>query len=501
MNMKYILGIDIGTGSTKAVAVDCNDHHVIDSSQHFYPTQSPEPGYSEQDPESIWLAFEQCIAELVTKLGAKPIAISLSSAMHSLIVVDMDGKAIVPMTTWADSRSADVAGTLLSEPLGLELYRETGTPIHPMSPLCKIIWMRENNPDLFSAAHKFISIKEYIWFRLFSCYEIDHSIASCTGLIDLENMRWSDRALAAAGITNQHLSKLVSTSHLRKGMRCGGALSVLDEDTVFVIGASDGCLANLGSGAAKPGLAALTIGTSGALRVASERPVFNQKAMTFSYHMDEHTYINGGAVNNGGAALKWHLKNLLGCTDLSDDDYSRELAKIEDIEAGAEGLLFLPYLQGERAPIWDSKSCGTFFGIRLVHGQAHFTRAVIEGICFALNDVLQSLESSGQAVAELNVSGGFVSSAIWLQIMADITGKRLILLSGQDASAMGAAYLAVKAIGLSASYPAPDRTDVNTIEPDLLRHERYKTRFRIYRKVYADLKDTMHELYELEHKV
>jgi gluconokinase len=494
--MNYILGIDIGTGSTKAVAINA-DYTAFDNSQYFYPTDTPYPNYSEQDPELIWQAFQESIKELVLRLKSSPAAISLSCAMHSVIAVDVDGKALAPMMTWADSRAAAIADSLLASPLGPELYRITGTPVHSMSPLCKLIWIRENQPGLFESAHKFISIKEYIWYRLFRDFEVDHSIASCTGLLDIEKLGWSDKAMAAADITTANLSALVPTGYIRKDAAIKHELPFLAAGTPFVIGASDGCLANLGTGATKTGTAALTIGTSGALRVASNQPVFNESAMTFSYRLDESIFINGGPVNNGGIALKWHLKNILNTPQLTAADYTSTLSSIEQVKPGAEGLIFLPYLQGERAPIWDSKSCGTFFGIKLNHQTHHFTRAVVEGICFALNDVLQSLATAGQQIDQLNVSGGFVSSAIWLQIMADITGKKLVLATTADASAVGAAYLAVKAMGLSADYPSPGGEERTFIIPDADNHRIYQQYFVLYKKLYQHTKGIMHELYDL----
>jgi gluconokinase len=497
--MEYILGIDIGTGSTKAVAVGM-DHIAFDSSQYFYPTDTTKAAYSEQDPEQIWKAFQDSIGEVVTKLNTPPLAISLSTAMHSLIAVDEQCNALAPMMTWADSRSTDIAEELLASSLGMQLYRETGTPVHPMSPLCKIIWIRENQPAFFSTVHKFISIKEYIWYRLFRAFEVDHSIASCSGLMDVQQLVWSDLALSTAGISLKQLSALVATTYVRNDFDPAASLHFLKPGTAFVIGASDGCLANLGTGAVTPGVAALTIGTSGALRMASHAALFNEKAMTFSYRLDDHLFINGGPVNNGGVALKWHLKNLFQREQLSADDYEVALSAMETVPPGAGGLIFLPYLQGERAPIWDSKSCGNFFGIRLTHQTKHFTRAVVEGICFALNDVLQSLEASGQSVSQLNVSGGFVSSSAWLQIMADITGKRLVLATTEDASAVGAAYLAAKATGRSEVYPSPVQDESTVVEPNAENHQIYSEYFIIYQKLYRQLKGTMEEMYTLQHK-
>lgn len=496
--MEYLLGIDIGTGSTKAVAVSTAGV-TLDSSQRFYTTDHTRNGQSEQDPKQIWTAFLACVNELTGRMEGQPAAISLSSAMHSVIPADEHGEALAPMLTWADSRGSTIAGELLSGPLGASLYRETGTPIHSMSPLCKISWIGRHQPSLFSRTFKFISIKEYIWYRLFGVFEIDHSIASCTGLMDVRELKWSENALRFAGLQEGQLSRLVST-HFSRTQVTEGLFPALHSNVPFVIGASDGCLANLGTGAVLPGTGALTIGTSGALRMAGRQALSNETAMTFSYRLDEETFINGGPVSNGGIALKWHLMNRLQRNILHAEDFSTALKEMEAVPPGAEGLLFLPYLQGERAPIWDNKSCGTFFGIRLNHGPAHFTRAVIEGICYALNDVLLALQAAGQQPARLMVSGGFITSAAWLQLLSDITGKTLVVSAVADASATGAAYLAYKAIGLGPDYLSPPPGDQQLIQPDAAAHLYYQRNFLRYKALYQRLKALMEETYDDQHQ-
>jgi len=491
--MKYILGIDIGTGSTKAVAVGLN-HQPLSSAQQHYPTVSTEPGYSEQDPELIWKAFVQCILQVIDQQGNLPEAVSLSSAMHSLIAVDQQGIPLAPMMTWADARSAEIGEQLRATEAGMRIYRSTGTPIHAMSPLCKLIWLHDHQQEIFNKAFKFISIKEYIWFRLFDAYEIDHSIASSTGLFNIINLDWDTEALGLAKVLPERLSRPVRTSYLRKGLApAASALSALDE-IPFVIGASDGCLANLGTAAIAPGTAALTIGTSGAVRVASKRPIFSD-AMTFSYLLDEETYICGGPVNNGGVTLQWLLKNILDKPAVSALDYDTLFAQIDKIKPGSEGLLFLPYLSGERAPIWDASSCGTFFGLRLHHGQSHLARAVLEGVCYALKDVLDAVSEHTTTINQIHVSGGFVHSRVWMQVLSDITGKELVLLQTEDASAMGAAYLAMKAIGIEITAAAVEEKTV--IRPDLKLHQLYLDNFNIYKQLYQDLKSSMRRLQEI----
>jgi gluconokinase len=494
--MKYVLGIDIGTGSVKAVAVDLQGHSFEVCQQH-YSFNSPKPGYHEQDPEQIWHAFGASIRGIIDKTGEQPLAISLSSAMHSLITVDKNCHALAPMMTWADNRSAEIAIKLRGTEDGMSIYKATGTPIHAMSPLCKIIWIKENNRELFNNTYKFISIKEYIWHKLFKEFTIDHSIASCTGLFDLDRLSWYNDALKLAGITEQSLSRPVTTDYHKK-LDDLHAISSLKPGIPFIIGASDGCLANLGSMANKPGIAAITIGTSGAVRVASSKPLPNAKAMTFSYILDKDTFICGGPINNGGVAMQWWLKNIHGPAP-TDHNYEQLFKQIAQIPAGSKGLMFLPYLTGERAPVWDSESCGNFFGIKLEHTQANFSRAVMEGICYALKDVLDAVQQNAEPITQINVSGGFTKADTWVQTLADITGKNLVIAQPDDASAIGAAFMALMNIGAISEYPASTLSELKIFKPDLQNTEVYKKYFSIYKRLYQDLKETMHQLYKMAH--
>lgn len=495
--MEYLIGLDIGTGSVKAVALNLQ-YKPVTSSQSFYPTDTIKPGYSEQNPGLIWEAFVFCINDLKATLKAEPIAIGLSSAMHSLILVDETGDLLAPMMTWADNRSSEAAKQLKASETGIEVYKSTGTPIHPMSPLCKLIWLQKNEAALCAKTKRFISIKEYIWFKLFGEYKVDYSIASCTGLFNIHELVWGVQALAIAGIETRQLGQPVQTDYTNKNL-LPGALKLLNGlKTTFVIGASDGCLANLGSEATENGIAAVTIGTSGALRLASSKPVFNPSAMTFSYILDAQTYICGGPVNNGGIALQWLLKNIFKQEDLKPEDYQTLFKSVEDTNAGSNGLIFLPYLTGERAPIWDSETCGTFFGLNLQHEQKHLARAVLEGICYSLNDVLKAVEENSVSIKQIQVSGGFVHSRVWMQLLADITGKKLVLVLEEDASAVGAAYLAAKAIGLSENYPVSENANAEVILPNPENHKLYQKSFLLFKQLYANLSTTMHQLYHLK---
>lgn len=494
-NSAYILGVDIGTGSTKAVAVDLQGK-VLNIAQHYYPVKAPKPGYSEQDPEVILEAFLSCIADSVKAIG-QPEAISLSSAMHSVIPVDENGKALADMMTWADARSENIAEQLRQTDMGKAIYRTSGTPIHAMTPLCKIMWLRENEQELFARTHKFISIKEYIWQYLFGDYQIDYSMASATGLFDFTHLKWNNIACDLAGITLDKLSVPVSTTYNRNNVKPSVAeQSGLDAKVPFVIGSSDGCCANLGS-YLKPGTASLTIGTSGAVRITSDQPVINDEAMIFNYRIDEHSFACGGAINNGGIVLDWLLKNFMDTKRPGHDDYVQLFERIATIPAGSEGLIFLPYLYGERAPIWDTKTCGVFFNIKPRHTREYFLRAGLEGICLALNDVLNTLESASGIINNIHISGGFTTSAVWTQMLADITGKELIMMQDGDASAIGAVLLALRALDIEA-FPAPEYGQQKSIIPQAENRSIYQKNFEIFRRLYKDLKGTMHWVHELD---
>lgn len=473
MQTLYTLGIDIGTGSTKAVAIDV-EGHVLHSEQVAYPTLTPRAGWSEQAPELIWQAFVKCISRTVKHFNTPPHGIGLSTAMHSLIPVDEQGNALMNMITWADNRSATIAENLRDGSSGECLYQETGTPIHAMSPICKIIWLKENEPALSEKVFKYISIKEFIWFKLFGAFEVDYPIASATGLFAILQEKWSDFALNLAGITANKLSLLVPASYQRSNvLEAVRSQLGLTSNTPILIGGSDGCMANLGSFATSPGVAALTIGTSGAIRVANTTPIFNFDAMTFNYRLDENTFICGGPINNGGVVLKWYAQNFLRRPLATADDYAQLLSVLHEYPS-SEGLIFLPYLLGERAPLWNSETCGVFFGISNQHTQEHFTRAVIEGISMALLNIEKSLEDAGLDVKTIHVSGGFVHSTAWLQLLADLFGKPIGLLGTGDASALGAAFLSMKTNKLISVYDQLKPSEIKIFTPDLTRHERYK---------------------------
>jgi gluconokinase len=406
-----------------------------------YPLLSVQPRFAEQDPDVIFSAVLQTVQEVMQQTGVAIAAIGFGSAMHSLILMGADDHPLSLSITWVDSRSIAQADALKQSPEGLRIYQDTGTPLHPMSPLTKLLWLRECEPELFYRTTKFISIKEYVLFQLFEQYVVDYAIASATGLFNLRTLTWDTTALQLAQIKHNQLSELVPTTHILQGMKPRYAeIMGLDLNVPVVIGASDGVLANLGVGAIDHQLA-ITIGTSSAVRKVVSQPITDGQARTFCYALTDQYWVIGGPSNNGGIVLQW-FRDRFG----QQDSYDQLIQLADSIPVGAEGLLFLPFLSGERAPYWNADARGVFFGVSLQHQRSHFIRAVLEGILFAAYSITTVLNELTEPSQQIFASGGFARSSIWLQLMADLFEMEVVVPEVFEASGFGAAVLAMYAV-------------------------------------------------------
>lgn len=500
--MEYIIGVDIGTSSVKAIVFNFSGE-IITTKIISYPTLNPEPAFFEQDPVVIFETVLNAIRLAVLEVEAGKIAgISFSSAMHSLIAVDHDGKALTNSIIWTDTRSESYAKKLKVEPGSHELYVSTGTPIHPMTPLCKLLWIKEHLPEVFLKAFKFISIKEYLFHQLFGVYVIDHSIASATGLFNIYTFHWHKAALEITNISEGHLSRPVPVTHIEKGLRRKHADHLkIGKDIPFIVGGSDGCLANLGSNAVKAGEAAVTIGTSGAIRVASGRPVPDKNERIFSYILDENHFITGGPVNNGGNILLWFIKNFIAEeADVGENAFDHVFRLAKTVAPGAEGLIFLPYLLGERAPVWNAAAKGAFFGISHRHTKAHFARAVLEGIIYNLHSIGKAVEETTGKITRIYAGGGFAQSDLWLQILSDIFNKEVHLSLSKESSALGAAIIGMEALNIIKDIEEANNflktKGIITANPD--HHQIYREYYTIFNGLYEKLKDDMVKIHHLQ---
>ncbi|ALX50080.1 gluconokinase [Lentibacillus amyloliquefaciens] len=502
MEQGYYLGVDIGTTSTKAVLYQKNGEMKADHTIN-YPLYTPNTLVAEQEPEEIFNAVLMAVQEVVrkSKISKDQLRlVSFSSVMHSLIALDGDGKLLTNSITWADTRAADYARKIKEEHNGHDIYLRTGTPIHPMSPLAKLVWMKEEKPEIFNKAKKFISIKGYVFYKLFGQFLVDYSIASATGLFNLETLDWDDEALKLAGISRDQLSEIVPTTHQLDGVYEEHLTYMgIDPDVPFVIGASDGVLSNLGVNATDEGVIAVTIGTSGAIRTVYNEPKTDPKGRLFCYALTENHWVIGGPVNNGGIILRW-LRDEFAAAEvetanrLSIDPYDVLTKIASGVNAGSDGLIFHPFLKGERAPIWDANARGSFFGLSIHHKKEHMIRAVLEGTLYNLYSVLLALEELTGEPKSIQATGGFARSETWRQMMADIFDKPVIVPESFESSCLGAVVLGMYATGEVDDFSVVSEMvgNTNTHSPD-------EETSRIYREllpIYIRLSRMLTEEYE-----
>ena len=492
--MTYFIGVDIGTTSTKAI-VFSSSGAIEGMGNRGYGILVPQPSWAEQDPKAIFAAMICAIRDAVDRADvSKVAAIGFSTAMHTLIAMDAQNQPITNSIIWADQRSVSQSEKLKQNEIGNAIYRRTGTPIHPMSPLLKLMWMRESQPDTFRQAAKFVSLKEYIFYQLFERYVVDYSIASATGLFNLQQLNWDEQALGIAGITKEQLSELVPTTYILQGMKVEYAQAMgLAPDTPTVIGANDGVLANLGVGAISSNYAAITVGTSGAVRTVSQQPITDPQQRTFCYYLSDNLWVIGGSINSGGIIFRWLRDEF--CTaeveqakQLGIDAYDVMIQEAVKVPAGAAGLLCLPFLAGERSPYWNPKARGVFFGVGLHHTRAHFIRAVLEGILFAIYSVNVAVQDLTDTAKEIRISGGFARSEVWLQMMSEGFGQEVVTPEVYEASGFGAALLAMYAVGAIAHLSdAHQLIRINQRYQPQIESGIYQDLFCLYQRVYNNL--------------
>ena len=492
---EVVIGLDLGTTDIKAIVFDTGGQpvaHAVRPSDMTYGAD----GAAELDPEQVANAAEDALTEAVAgarRQGRAVRRIGISAAMHSLIPIGVDGAPLAPAMTWADLRPQPDAEALWRSPAGPEVYSRTGTPVHAMSPLAKLLWLRRAQPDRFQRAVMFAGLKEWLWRRWFGEWAVDASLASATGLYNLRAGQWDDGALALAGVTASRLPRIVPTTYARADLASGVAQRLgLDAGTLIATGASDGALANLGVGALDGRQLVMTIGTSLAARRGVTEPVTDPATRVFCYVLGAGYFVAGAASNTGGATLDWMYHNLLARWSgvAAPDGLSHALE--EASHASADGLLFLPYIAGERAPLWSGETRGALVGLRAEHTAADALRASVEGMLF--NAVwLAGQAVDGAATPDAIIATGGVFKSPWIaQLAADILGLPLILAGDVDASTRGAALLADIAAGVhswdkAGAVAAAWLTDAPRIKPNQEETARYQTKYRHFRALTAAL--------------
>jgi gluconokinase len=474
--MEYFLGIDIGTTSVKSIAFSKEGRTLYEYSIS-YPIKHPFPDWSEQDPDEITNAVIKTVENILHELSPQvPVLCSFSSAMHSLIAVDQKGNAISPSIIWADNRAAGISALIHKENRAKVLYERTGLPIHAMSPYCKLLWLRENQVELFSKAYKFIGIKEYVFYKLFGIYAIDVSVASATGLLNALTLQWDHWILEQVGITADKLSEIVGIDKIFSSPGIFPAL----QQVPFVVGGSDGAMANLGS-TDEPGSLVITIGTSSAARVIVRKPHIDPGMRTFCYYINNHQWLLGGASNNGGIVLQWLQEDFFQ----SEKTVTAFLSQASSVNPGSDGLIFLPYLLGERAPVWNADAKGILFGLQINHSQATMVRASLEGIVYCLFGISQAILEHAD-IRNIYATGGFARNELGLQLLSDVFNLPVLVCETIENSAWGAAKCGMIALGIPTSVKS---VISKKYLPDAIVHLVYAKGFLKFQRLYELLKE------------
>lgn len=496
--MRYIC-IDIGTTTIKGIVYD-ERGFVVNESYRNSNIVKPESGFMEQEPDAIKWNLSSVLKELVSKIHVEKEEvgfISLSAYMHSLVAVDEDNNALTNVMLWNDRRSQEFVERAKKDGKGIEIYRETGTPVHPMSPLYKIIYLREKENEIFEKSKRFVGIKEIILHWMTGEWVVDESIASATGMYNIHSRKWDEKALEYAGITEENLPKVFSTTHVMDELTEEFKNDLgLEKDIPIVLGASDGCLANLGSHGLNKGTAVSTVGTSGALRVVTDHPLIDENGAIFSYILSDELYVSGGAINNGGIFYEWIRKNL------NIDKHLDEVFEGLNPEEYGNGIVFLPFISGERAPYWDADLKGSALGLSHGHGPEDILIAAIRGVSFCLRDVFEVLlKATDTKVNEFYVNGGFTKSDVWVQTFCNIVDRPVFVTEQGDGPLFGAFLLGILAIGKIKSLDEAKDYFISGKEYLPIENYRRDKEFDIYKRAIVQNRSLLHELAKLSSSV
>lgn len=494
----YAMGIDLGTSSVRAILFDPEGRPFCKAARECSIVTTSQ-GFAESDPEAILQAVFEVVKSCSDKAGAGNIcAVGISSQMHSLMALDGDGRPLTKLMTWADTRAVSEANFIERNYDVKELYYKTGCRVqHPMYPLSKMLWLKGHCPELYQKAAKFITIKEYLLFRLFGVYVVDRTLASCQGYYNINTQQWDEELLRdLLKIDRSKLSEVVDCTHVLRGFdKSYEALLGLHADTPFVPGSGDGILANVGSGVFDDTAFTTTVGTSGAVRTTVASPLLDKEGRTWCYSFTRDRWVAGGAINSGGIALKW-------LRDEFRDQFERDAAAegldslyklfdsyAEQIPPASDGLVFLPYLTGERSPDWNAGARGILFGLSYHHTRKHMIRAAMEGVIYRLFSVYRVLTAISDNADRIYANSGYTNSPLWLQMQADIFNKEIQVSEVTETSALGAAILArAGAAGESFTRRLPVMEPVRVITPN-------PESVAIYQRAYEQAQEIYNRLY------
>lgn len=513
--MDVVIAIDSGTTATKAVAVG-PDATVLATGESGYALLLPRPGYVELDGVRLQQAAVEALTDVVASLpgDAEVIGICLSAAMHGVVPMAADGKPLGPVITWADSRASDEASSIKRD--APHLHGLTGTPIHPMSPLAKFAWLRASEPQMLASASHWGGVKELAIAALCEAlggkavFATDLSCASAMGMFNIHKRDWEPEALEFAGVRLDQLPDVLSTTECAGRLsREVAAITGLSPGIPVIAGASDGPLGNLGLGAIGYGIAAISLGTSGAMRAVRDRPGVDPDGRLFCYALTEDRWVLGGPINNAGSVVRW-ASAAFGAVSpgtADPDAWTKAdvtlLSEASAVPAGSDGLLCLPYLLGERAPWWVPGLAGAYVGLRRDHTRAHLVRAAVEGVCQQFAFIHDALLNAGVAVDHVRATGGAIQSELWRQTLAACLGMPVGLAETPEGTAVGAGLLGHYALGsLPDLDTASELIEVHAVaEPDAAAARLYERLRPLLRQSTAGLAETFEALNRISESV
>lgn len=483
------LGLDIGTGGTRAVLVNSQGKLVASASREHAAFRSPQPGWAEQDPEDWWGAAQQAIRDVVSISGTQFNAVGLTGQMHGAVMLDAEGEVLRPSLIWCDQRT-DAECEWLHKEIGRErLIELTANPALPNFTLTKLLWVRKHEPEIFARIAHVLCPKDYVRYRLTGSYAMDVQEASGTLLLDVAHRRWSSEVARVAGIPESWLPRLYESpeicAHISESAAAATDLTV---GTPVAAGAGDQGAGAVGMGILEPGSVSATIGTSGVVFAATAAPTRDPlgRLHTFCHAVPGRWHVMG-VTQAAGLSLRW-LRDIIA----PGADYDTLTAAAAKVPAGSDGLLWTPYLLGERTPHLDSQARAAFVGLTANHTRGHLVRAVLEGVAYSLKDTFTLFAELGIPVKGVRLGGGGARGPLWREIQAAVYDYKSDLLVAEEGAAFGAALLAgVGAEGwpnLEAACAASIEV-AQQITPDETTVQRYAEGYKEYRKVYPALKD------------
>lgn len=507
---RYILAHDLGTTGNKATIYDADG--MLQGTAFFaYETQYPQTGWAEQDPSDWWKAICTTTQQLLHQtgiIGSAIACVTFSGQMQGIVPVDVNGKPLRSAIIWMDQRATTQADALAEKISPDEVYQITGHRLSPAYTLHKIRWIREHQPEIFKATHKFLCAKDAMVARMTGAFVTEPSDASGTNAYDLQAGVWSQSILDAAELDVALLPEVKSSVDVAGTLTKAAAIAVgLPTGTPVVIGGGDGACASVGAGSVVPGAAYSYVGSSAWVATASTEPIFDPLKRTFTFgHVVPGLYIPMGTMQTAGTAYQWMRDQLSplekqSAEALGISPYTLMNAIAEGAPAGANGLVFLPYLAGERAPRWNPNARAAFIGLTVRHTRADMLRAVMEGVAFNLNVVLEAFRQQGEAFDAIRAIGGGVSGRLWASIMADVYNVPLHRLHiPEQATSMGAAVTGGVGVGLYDGFDIAQQmnTIADTIQPKSVHRAAYDRAYRIFDASYAALEPIYHMLAQQE---